>query len=124
MPDAPPLLNIEPLADAYVIHFSTQTAVDPKCIAEVRRAIRRLARDEDHLKVILDLQQVTFLSSEAIGLIVSLNNTIIPEGGHLHLANVSRDILLTFDTLLLHKLVRIFGSTQDALDGFERQPPR
>ena len=113
------LFDVQSISGAHVLRFCRRGGVGLDCVRQVRQEISRLRNGRGRIKIVLDLEQATSLSSEAIGMILALTNVISPRGGQLHLANLSKETYAAFDILMLRSLVRIFGSVQDAIECFE-----
>ena len=104
--------------DVYVIGFSHIDIFDSDCLRDVRRLIGRLKAGEPHLKIVLDMEDVVLLSSEAIGMIVAISNALRPRGGQLHLANISNETYTVFEITSLQDVISVFGSTSAAIAAF------
>jgi anti-anti-sigma factor len=92
--------------------------LDPSSLREVRKYISDLLKTDEPIKVVLDMEEVVLLSSEAIGFIVVLGNAIRPRGGQLHVANVSEETYTVFEVTQLNNVIRIFDSTREAIEAF------
>jgi anti-sigma B factor antagonist len=104
---------------AHIIKFSHIDVLDPSCLREVRVYISDLLKTQEPIRIVLDMEEVELLSSEALGLIVAMGNTIRPRGGQLHVANISERTCSVFEVSQLGTLIRIFDSTQEAIDAFD-----
>ena len=113
-----PTIDITETSGAHVVKFSRRGVLDPSCLREVRQYIFDLLKADETVNAVLDMDDVELISSEAIGLIVALDNAIRPRGGKLHLANVSDATYSVFEVAQLHDLMEIFDSTQEAIDAF------
>ena len=87
-------------------------------LRQVRDEIKRRLDTEERLKIVLDMQDVVLLSSEAIGMIVVLSNVLRPRGGQLHLANVSDETYTVFEIMKLHEIVKVFDTIPGAISAF------
>jgi anti-anti-sigma factor len=118
MTDPTPMSGITRAGDAHVIKFAHTDVLQPASLHEVRSYISDLIKSGEPVKVVLDLDEVELISSEAIGLIVALRNTVDPQGGQLHVANVSERTYGVFEVTQLSNQLRIFNSTDEAIEGF------
>ena len=123
MTHARTLTQVKRHGDVYVVGFSPIDVFDSDCLRDVRRLIGRLSRSEPRLKVVLDLADVVLLSSEAIGMIVAMNNALRPRGGRLQLANISNETCTVFEITRLRDIVEIFDSTTEAIASFVVNSP-
>lgn len=115
-----PTAGVTRCGDVHVFRFPHLGVLDTDRLWEVRRSIGELTRSEARPKVVLDMQDVVLLSSEAIGMIVALGNAMRPRGGRLHLANISHETYAVFEITRLQSLVSIFESTRAAIDAFKQ----
>ncbi len=113
------IFDVQRVADAYVLRFSHEDVGDPDALRAVRHEVGRLIDDREPLKVVLDLEKTAFLSSESVDLIIAINNAITLRGGRLHLARVSRGTYDALSELGLFGVIRIFGTIEDANEGFD-----
>ncbi len=119
MTETSPMTGFTRANGAHIIKFAHIDELDPSCLGEARRYIVDLLKTEEPIKLVLDLEEVELLSSEAIGLIVVMGNTIRPRGGQLHVANISARTYSVFEVAQLSNLIRVFDSTQEAIDAFD-----
>ena len=70
-----PLL-VQPIEKFTVCEFRTASLMDPPLLERLGAAIYRLVDEEDRRLVILDFEQVQFLSSQAIGIILTLKKKL------------------------------------------------
>jgi anti-anti-sigma factor len=113
-----PTTGVTRTDDAHIIKFSHTDVLDPSSLREVRKYISDLLKTDEPIKVVLDMEEVVLLSSEAIGFIVVLGNAIRPRGGQLHVANVSEETYTVFEVTQLNNVIRIFDSTREAIEAF------
>jgi anti-anti-sigma factor len=119
MTETSPMTGVTRTDGAHIIKFSHIDELDPSCLREVRVYISDLLKTQEPIKIVLDMEEVELLSSEAIGLIVVMGNAIRPRGGELHVANISQRTYSVFEVTQLQNLIRVFESTQEALDAFD-----
>ena len=70
-----PLL-VQPIEKFTVVEFRTASLMDPPLLERLGTAIYKLVDDEDHRLIILDFEQVQFLSSQAIGILLTLKKKL------------------------------------------------
>jgi anti-anti-sigma factor len=119
MTETSPMTGVTRTDGAHIIKFSHIDELDPSCLREVRVYISDLLKTQEPIKIVLDMEEVELLSSEAIGLIVVMGNAIRPRGGPLHVANISQRTYSVFEVTQLQNLIRVFESTQEAVDAFD-----
>ncbi|MFN0054612.1 MAG: STAS domain-containing protein, partial [Planctomycetales bacterium] len=75
--------------------------------------------DEDHRKkIVLDFTNVEYLSSAALGKLITMDKKVKASGGKLRLCSIRADILEVFKITRLDKLFTIRDDREKALDGF------
>jgi anti-sigma B factor antagonist len=91
------------------------TWTDSKITHEARDALYDLS---GNAKLLLDLGNVRFLSSNALAILVSLRKKVEAAGGRLRLCGLDPDLVDLFRITNLDRLFEVFGSRQEALQGF------
>lgn len=66
--------------------------------------------------LVLDLTNVTFIDSASLGMIVKFHAMFEKNGRHLLLANMSKQIYEVFNLTGVTRQIRIFDTTQAAVD--------
>ncbi len=77
-------------------------------------------RKQNKLKLILDMESVTYLSSIVIGLFVKVSNDFYDEGGKLAFINVNKAIMEVFKITHVDSNLHIFSSLDDAVVFMEK----
>ncbi|MCP3906318.1 MAG: STAS domain-containing protein [Planctomycetes bacterium] len=88
----------------YVITLLRSEMIDAQKIQECGDQITKYLANKPSAKVALDMKGVQFLSSSALGMLLTLKTTIEGKGGALQLAGVKPDIMEVFKITKLHKL--------------------
>src|SRR5262245_17922306 len=83
----PPLLRLEQFADTTVAQVNT-AALGETQVQAVAEDLDRLVQGRTGLRLQLDLRQVRFLASTALGVFLALHKRLQAAGGHLVLAGV------------------------------------
>ena len=71
-----PHFTVHPFEKYSVVEFRTPSLMDPIILEEIGKELYRLVDDEDRRKLVLDFEQVQYLSSQAIGIILTLNKKL------------------------------------------------
>jgi hypothetical protein len=69
-------LTIQPIEKFYIIEFRTPSLMDPLVLEKMAAAIYNLVDVEDHRAIILDFEQVQYLSSQALGIVMGLRKKL------------------------------------------------
>jgi anti-sigma B factor antagonist len=59
-----------------VVEFKTPSLMDPLVLEEIGKELYRLVDEEDKRRLILDFEKVQYLSSQAIGIVLTLNKKL------------------------------------------------
>ena len=103
---------------AHVLKFSPTGVLDAAGLSEARRYISRLLGTVPRPRIVLDLGEVALLTSEAIGMIVALGNTMRSQRGQLHLANISAETYTVLEITRLQGVIKIYASIHEAIGEF------
>ena len=72
-PPPSPHLTIQKIDKFTVVEFRTPSLMDPVQLEEIGKSVYRLVDEEDCRWIVLDFERVTYLSSQAIGIVLNLN---------------------------------------------------
>jgi anti-sigma B factor antagonist len=71
-----PHFIVQPFDKFSVVEFRTASLMDPVILEEIGKELYRLVDEEDRRKLVLDFQKVQYLSSQAIGIILTINKKL------------------------------------------------
>lgn len=118
MSTGPRRLDIEDNNDVTVVKFVDKKILDEGNIQIIGNQLFGLV-DEDHRgKIVLDFSNVEYLSSAALGKLITMDKKVKAAKGKLRLCNIRADILEVFKITRLDKLFTIFPNQEKALEGF------
>ena len=116
--DTNPPLSVSHNKDVRVVEFTNNRILDEANIAEIERALGGLIAEQANPKLLLDFATVDYLSSAALGKLITANNLIRQKNGQLRLANIKPQIYEVFVITKLNKLFKIFPTREEALASF------
>ena len=90
----------------------------PKLLLDASDPLYSLVDEGGHRDLLLDFAEVRFLSSAALGLLMTLKQKVHAAGGQLKLCRLTRDILELFRLTRMQELFAIHGDDQEALAQF------
>jgi anti-sigma B factor antagonist len=111
-------IEVEEIDDVSVVEFVDKRILDEQNIQLIGDQLFELVDDLGKKKLLLNFANVEYLSSAALGKLMTLNKKVKAAGGELRLANIKPEIKEVFSITKLDKMLKIFNSAQDALDGF------
>jgi anti-sigma B factor antagonist len=71
-----PHFTVQPIEKFTVVEFKTPSLMDPLMLEEIGQELYRLVDEEDKRRLILDFEKVQYLSSQAIGIVLTLNKKL------------------------------------------------
>src|SRR5438105_1722875 len=71
-----PPFTVQQVEKYTVIEFKTASLMDPLELETIGQSLYRLVDEEDRRKLILDFEKVQYISSQAIGIVLTLNKKL------------------------------------------------
>jgi anti-sigma B factor antagonist len=68
--------TVQPIEKFTVVEFKTPSLMDPLILEEIGKELYRLVDEEDKRRLVLDFEKVQYLSSQAIGIVLTLNKKL------------------------------------------------
>lgn len=104
------------VGDMTVVEFRTASLMNPAELERLSTALYRLADDEGRHQLLLDFTPVKYLSSQAIGIIITLNKKATQqEGGRLVLCGVNESLMKLLKITRLDRILKIVPTRDDAM---------
>jgi anti-anti-sigma factor len=109
-------LTIQPIEKFTVVEFRTPSLMDPVVLERIGAAIYNLVDVEDHRAIILDFEQVSYVSSQALGIIMALRKKLekLPHSCFV-LCGVGPKLLELLKITKLDKVLQIKPSQKEAV---------
>jgi anti-anti-sigma factor len=111
-------LEVSDVGDVTVVRFVDRKILDEANIQRLGEELYQLVEQEGKLKLLLNFTSVDFLSSAALGKLISLDKKVKTHGGVLKLSNIRPEIYEVFAITRLNKVFDIRGTEAEALDAF------
>jgi len=108
-------IDVSESANVNVIRFKDQKIIDPEAIQELGQELFDLVERDDCKKMVLNFSEVEFLSSAALGKLITFEKKAKRHDAELILTNISPEIFQVFAITNLDKLFQIKDSEADAL---------
>jgi anti-anti-sigma factor len=106
-------LDIQHLNDYTLVRFGQICSLNHTNTEEFQQQV--LNSTESGKTVIMDLDNLEFIDSAGLTLLIYLRKEILQKGGQLKLANVGKRILKLLQITRLHRVIEIFGSIEEAV---------
>ena len=103
-----------------VVEFRTASLMDPIMLEEIGSQLYRLVDDEDRRKLVLDFEKVQYLSSQAIGIVLTLNKKLAAlRHSKLVLCGVGPKLMDLLKITRLDRILTVKPTQQEAVKVFE-----
>lgn len=111
-------LEVEDIGDVSVVNFTDRKILDEQNIQIIGEQLFSLVDELGRRKILLNFGNVEYLSSAALGKLITLNKKLQAAGGKLILCNIDPQIYEVFEITKLNKLFTIYKEEQAALQAF------
>ena len=90
-----------------LVQFQTESLMSTPDLERIGQSLNRLVDEEKRQSVLLDFSKVRYLSSQAIGMIISLHKKLSQSRGSLELLGVNTQLLQLLKITKLDRLLTI-----------------
>jgi anti-sigma B factor antagonist len=111
-------LEVEDIGEVTVVNFTDKKILDEQNIQVIGEQLFSLVDELGRRKILLNFSNVEYLSSAALGKLITLNKKVNGAGGKLILCNIDPTIYEVFEITKLNKLFNIQKEEQAALQAF------
>jgi len=112
-------LTVEHVGDVAVVKFDEKKILDEQNIANIGEKLMDLVEKEGARKVVLNFENVDYLSSAALGKLINLHKRLVLQlKGQLVLCAIKEQIFEVFQITRLDKFFKIVKDEQEALKLF------
>ncbi len=111
-------LDVNEVGDVTVVRFRDQKIIEDINIQELGHELFRLVEEDNRGKLLLNFSSVDFLSSAALGKLITLDKKVKSHEGVLKLSNIRPEIYEVFAITKLNRLFDIKDDEADALADF------
>ncbi len=110
-------IDVSDVGEVSVVQFKDRKILDESNIQEMGRELFELV-EQKRAKILLNFMNVEFLSSAALGKLITLDKKLKAAKGQLKLSNIRPEIYEVFAITRLNKLFDIHDDEADALATF------
>ena len=111
-------LDVNQVGDVTVVRFRDHKIVEDINIQQLGQELFQLVEADSRDKLLLNFSSVDFLSSAALGKLITLDKKMKAHGGTLKLSNIRPEIYEVFTITKLDRLFDIRDDEADALAAF------
>lgn len=112
------LSNVDGIAVAKLID---EKIMDTDRIQTLNQELMSLAEAPENKRILVNLENVRFLSSAAISKLIVLNKRLKGVGGTIKICNVQPEVREVFTITQLDQIFDIMDGQQEAIDSFESE---
>ena len=114
-----PRIQSETIGDVTVVHFTDKKILDEGNIQEIGEELFKLIEEDGCRKIVLNFSNVEYLSSAALGKLITMNKKTKGAKGQLRLCSIRPAIFEVFIITKLNKLFVIHDEEQSACESFK-----
>ncbi len=118
MSAGPRKLDIDQIGDVTVARFVDKKILDENNIQIIGNQLFGLVEEDGRKKIVLNFANVEYLSSAALGKLITMDKKVKAAGGKLRLCAIRPDIYEVFAITRLNKLFDIRDDQDAAMAGF------
>lgn len=111
-------LVVTDMGDVTVVSFTEKKILDEPNIQAIGEQLFGLVDDQGKKKIVLNFGRVEYLSSAALGKLITLNKKVNQAGGRLALCSIAPTIYEVFEITGLKRVFNIYKEEQEALQSF------
>src|SRR5262249_19154687 len=117
-------LEVEDIGDVTVVNFVDRKCLDEQNIQIIGEHPFGLVEEVGRRKILLNFHNVEYLSSAALGKLITLNKKLQSAGGKLVLCEIDPQIYEVFEITKLDRFFEIAKTEPEGIIAFERFRPR
>ena len=111
-------IEVEQVGDVTTVRFLDKRILDEQNIQLIGEQMFGIIDDDGATKVLLDFENVDYLSSAALGKLITMNKKVKGARGQLKLCNIKPEIFEVFEITNLNKVFQIYENQQTALEAY------
>ena len=115
---APGRLFIQPVRDVLVVNFNDASILDTQIVQQIGEELFDLIDKQARRKLVLDFDKVRFLSSSALGILITLRKKCDAIKGKVVLCNMRDDLRKVFKITNLDRMFEFHENEEKALGAF------
>lgn len=117
MAEIMPKINVQYNDGATILTLTEEKILEENDIRSLQESIMSIIEQGGQMNLVLDFQNVRFLSSAVLGLLIRVSKKIYENDGQLRLCNINPKIYEVFKITRLTKVFDIYPDTESAMEG-------
>jgi anti-sigma B factor antagonist len=110
------LFTVRQVDDIKVISFAQGQMLSAASIDQASAGLKDLVDQSDAKQFVVDFSRISYLSSSALGMLISLQKRILQAGGDLKLCGIGPDIMEVFTITKLDTVFDIYKDIPAAVE--------
>ncbi len=111
-------IEVQDIGDVTLVTFTTNKILDDQIIQAVGEQLFSLVDTMGKRNILVNFTKVEYLSSAALGKLISLHKRVLSAKGKLALCCIAPSIFEVFEITGLKKVFKVFDTEQEALESF------
>ena len=112
-------IDVSKVGDVTVVRFVDKKILDEVGIQELGAELFFLIEHDNRRSILLNFENVDFLSSAALGKLITLDRKVKAAQGRLKMSNIRPEILEVFQITKLNKVFDIRAEEAEAVSAFQ-----
>ncbi|MHC4441932.1 MAG: STAS domain-containing protein [Planctomycetota bacterium] len=110
-----PRLLIHPIRDVVIVNFTESSILDTLQVEAIGKELYHLVDERNQKKIILDFSNVQFLSSSALGVLITLKHKCEAIKGKVLICSMRKDLMKVFKITKLNRIFDFYEDEEQAL---------
>ena len=116
-------VNTEQIGSVTMVSFRDASMLDAVTIQRIGRDLYKIVEAKGAQNVVLDFSHVRFLSSQALGVLLTVRRKADKAGTKVALSAIRPELARVFKITNLDKMFQFFDTNEAALDHYGETPP-
>ena len=117
MAEIKPRIYVRYAENATIVTLTDEKILEENDIRALQESIMSVVEQAELINLILDFQNVRFLSSAVLGLLIRISKKVYERNGQLRLCNINPKIHEIFKITRLTKIFDIYQDLESAVEG-------
>lgn len=113
-----PRLKVDKVGDVTVVELTDKKILDEISIGQIGEQLRQIVLQQASPKLVLDFVNVQYMSSSALGMLITLHKRVRESGGQLRMCCIQPAIYEVFVITRLNEIFQILPTRQEAVESF------
>lgn len=116
-------LAVSEVGDVTVVSFQGNSILDVSTVQQIGRELYELVEAQGKLRIMLDFKEVRFLSSQALGVLLTLRRKADKAGAEVVVSQARPELARVFKITKIDDMFKFFDDNAQAMAYFGEQSP-